>query len=180
MADIKLLGSGDRVWNDRQYDNYFEVEKCQAVASGTLKSIRISASGTIEAKVAIYADNSGSPGSLLAAVNTGTACAAGWNTINISDVSIVKDTYYWLSHIQTGGNTFGVNAYYATGQPVKYKSATYSTFTFPDPAGTGFSADNYFFAHAGWGAEGSVDPEGSLIGGKLIRGGLLLHGVLGR
>ena len=24
------------------------------------------------------------------------------------------------------------------------------------------------------------DPEGSLIGGKLIRGGLLLHGVLGR
>lgn len=28
--------------------------------------------------------------------------------------------------------------------------------------------------------EASSDPEGSLIGGKLIRGGLLLHGVLGR
>jgi hypothetical protein len=27
---------------------------------------------------------------------------------------------------------------------------------------------------------GGGDPEGSLIGGKLIRGGLLLHGVLGR
>jgi hypothetical protein len=24
------------------------------------------------------------------------------------------------------------------------------------------------------------DPEGSLLGGKIIRGGLLLHGVLGR
>jgi len=24
------------------------------------------------------------------------------------------------------------------------------------------------------------DPEGSLVGGKLLRGGLLLHGVLGR
>lgn len=29
-------------------------------------------------------------------------------------------------------------------------------------------------------AGGGADPEGSLIGGKLIRGGLLLHGVLGR
>lgn len=27
---------------------------------------------------------------------------------------------------------------------------------------------------------GGADPEGSLIGGKLIRGGLLMHGVLGR
>jgi hypothetical protein len=30
------------------------------------------------------------------------------------------------------------------------------------------------------GGGGGGDPEGSLIGGKLIRGGLLLHGVLGR
>lgn len=29
-------------------------------------------------------------------------------------------------------------------------------------------------------AGGSADPEGSLIGGKLLRGGLLIHGVLGR
>ena len=29
-------------------------------------------------------------------------------------------------------------------------------------------------------AGGGGDPEGSLIAGKLIRGGLLLHGVLGR
>lgn len=31
-----------------------------------------------------------------------------------------------------------------------------------------------------WTAGAGGDPEGSLIGGKLIRGGLLLHGVLGR
>jgi hypothetical protein len=40
-------------------------------------------------------------------------------------------------------------------------------------------------ARKGWwvafgAAGGGGDPEGSLIGGKLLRGGLLLHGVLGR
>jgi hypothetical protein len=34
--------------------------------------------------------------------------------------------------------------------------------------------------YSSWDGGGGGDPEGSLIGGKLIRGGLLLHGVLGR
>lgn len=39
--------------------------------------------------------------------------------------------------------------------------------------------DNLFITS--WTEYGGVaDPEGSLIGGKLLRGGLLLHGVLGR
>ena len=99
MADIKLLGNGDLSWNQTQSDNYFQLEKFQAVKSGTLKSIRLNfaGSGSGNAKVAIYSDSSGSPNALLASGSG--ACVVGWNTIPVSDVAIVGGTYYWLAHI---------------------------------------------------------------------------------
>lgn len=157
MADIKLLGNGDLSWNQSQSDNYFQVEKFQAVASGTLKSIRLyfSGAGSGNAKVAIYSDSSGSPNALLASASG--ACAAGWNTINISDVTIVSGTYYWLAHVVLCDSYLQA---VGSGGVSKYKSVTYSTFTFPDPAGTGFTNDTWSYAHAGWGAEsgGSIVP----------------------
>ena len=98
MADIKLLGNGDLSWDDHQYHGYFELEKFQAVKSGTLKSIRVYLNGgSGNVKVALYSDNSGSPNALL--VSGSGACAPGWNTISVSDYSIILGTYYWIGHI---------------------------------------------------------------------------------
>lgn len=151
MADIKLLGNGDLSWNQYQSPSYFQVEKFKAVKSGTLKSIQVYFDGgSGNAKVAIYSDSSGSPNALLASASG--ACVNGWNTINISDVTIVSGTYYWLAH--------NVDCYWlrgvGSGGTAKYKAATYSSFSFPNPAGTGFTDDSWSYAHAGWGAEGGA------------------------
>lgn len=151
MADIKLLGNGDLSWNRVQSPSYFELERFQAVKSGTLKSIRVYLDGgSAGVKVALYSDNSGSPNALL--VSATASCVNGWNTISVSDVSIVSGTYYWIGHIT---DDYRLPAY-NSGGTAKYKSATYSTFSFPDPAGTGFTNDTWTFAHAGWGAEGGA------------------------
>ena len=153
MADIKLVGNGDLSWNSGQSDYYVELERFQAVASGVLKSIRVYSGNACAVKVAIYADSSGSPGALLAAVNTATSCVNGWNTINISDVTILSGSYYWLAHTQQSGTgrVQGKNS----GGNCKYTTATFSTFTFPDPAGSGYASESYTWALAGWGAESS-------------------------
>ena len=160
MADVKLLGNGDLSWNDTQSPGYFELERFQAVKSGTLKSIRVYFYGSngVGVKVAIYSDNSGSPNALLA---SGSAkCNAGWNTISVSDVAIVSGTYYWLGHVFQPDKYSWIYAK-TSGGTALYKTATYSSFTFPNPAGTGFTNDTWTFAHAGWGAEsagGAVVP----------------------
>ena len=156
MADIKLLGNGDLSWNASQSSGYFELEKFQAVAAGTLKSIRVYfAGGSGNVKVAIYSDSSGSPNALLASATA--ACSAGWNTISVSDVSIVSGTYYWLAHITDCGFLRAVSS----GGVAKYKFTSYSKFSFPNPAGSGFSSDDCTYALAGWGAEsagGAIVP----------------------
>ena len=155
MADIKLLGNGDLSWNDTQAADYFELERFQAVKSGTLKSILVYHYGVggVGTKVAIYSDNAGSPNALLA--SGAGSCAAGWNTISVADVSIVSGTYYWLAHIFEPDEYTWIRAITSGGTSL-YKAATYSTFSFPNPAGTGFTDDTWSYAHAGWGAEATA------------------------
>jgi hypothetical protein len=68
--------------------------------------------------------------------------------------------------------TEGIGFHSATTQN-RYKAATFSTFTFPDPAGTGFTAatDGYSML-AGWGILGAFQ--------MLLSGTLYSTGVLGR
>jgi hypothetical protein len=98
-------------------------------------------------KCAIYADNAGAPGALITAMNTGQAVTAGgWNTLNFTPTAIVNGTYYWLAIcFDTSGAAQAVD-----GGTMWWKSATYSTFTFPNPAGTGFSSGAYSELEAGW------------------------------
>ena len=158
MADVKLLGKDGSDYNAAQSAGYFELEKFQAVKSGTLASIKVHSiylSGKI--KVAIYADNAGSPGALLAAASE-ASIVSGWNTISISgSVAIVSGTYYWLAH---NTDTESLLSAKSSGGTALYKSATYSSFSFPDPAGSGFTGDSYTYFVYGWGAEsgGSIVP----------------------
>ena len=176
MANVFLVGRESESWNSFTGINYFILSKFQAGLSGVGKKIMIYGTyATGNAKTAIYSDSGGSPDALLAAASA-ISVHQGWAEASISDVNIVSGNYYWLAwncdtSMCVGGNNTGTN---------KYKSATYSSFSFPDPAGTGFSSYTYQGVINVFGEISSSDPEGSLVGGKLIRGGLLLHGVLGR
>ena len=109
----------------------------QAEQTGSMTLFKIKCSGSGNVKVAIYTNASGAPGNLLAAVDTGTPVVAGWNSLNITATPVTLGTYYWLavnsdSNIVLFAPTPGSGVY-------GYRAATYSTFTFPAPAGSGFS-----------------------------------------
>jgi hypothetical protein len=73
------------------YTNLVMLFKFAASASGSLSEITIKYYGNQYAKVAVYVDNAGEPGTLLAYRNTDNALAEGWNTINLNTtVSLVE------------------------------------------------------------------------------------------
>ena len=159
MADVKLVGSSPATLTYAQSANYIELERVQAVASGTLKYLKVKSGASCKIKAAIYADSSGSPGALLVASTeqslTGSTPPVV-NTVTMPDLAIVLGTYYWIAHIVDKANgTYG-NSDSGTS---KYKSQTYSGFSFPNPAGTGYSSETANWYLEGWGTA----PGGSII-----------------
>jgi hypothetical protein len=57
--------------------------------------------------VAIYTDNAGRPGTLVAVSATGTLVANAWNTLGVN-ASLLPSTNYWLM-FNTNGRTSSVN-----------------------------------------------------------------------
>jgi hypothetical protein len=145
-----LIGAGDASSGPLTSGEIVLGIKFTAVATGTMTEFRIKAYQSGYAKVAIYADNSGEPGSRISYDNTGYSLSVGWNTISFPSTNLTSGTVYWLFvaaqpyviSYQTGGGS-GVD---------RYKIVTYSTFTFPDPAGTGFSNNTFNILFAGWGS----------------------------
>jgi hypothetical protein len=153
MADVKLIGNGSTSGSNTTAANTLAMQRFQAIKSGTVSKIWVRSAWTGNAMCAIYADSSGSAGDLIGSTAS-TAISAGDNYINLgSPVDIISGTYYWLAWIADVGYLY--RKYSAgSGFAVYYKSATYSGFSFPNPAGTGYStsADNNADV-AGWGAE---------------------------
>jgi hypothetical protein len=87
-------------------------------------------------KVAVYADNAGSPGTLLNAVNTSITEVSGWNSIDFPSTTITSGTNYWLA-ANSSANRIGQRTITSVN---RYKAATFSGFSFPNPAGTGFTS----------------------------------------
>ena len=84
--------------------------------SGTLSKLEILFDDTTPAgniRLGVYADSSGSPGSLLLDAGEVTV-ANGWVSISGLSLSVTQNTYYWLAFILQNPN--GVR--YQTGQPV--------------------------------------------------------------
>jgi hypothetical protein len=130
--------------------NYFQGSRFQALYTGNLTEFRVKSAAAGNIKIAIYADNGGEPGSRLWYDNTGRACSAGWNTFAVSPaLYVIKDAYYWLMCNVDTQNT-AANYSVSEGE-LRYKVATYSSFTFPDPAGSGFSSVTLTRFLAGWG-----------------------------
>jgi hypothetical protein len=149
MTTAKLIGADD-VSGSNESAGFWLVNRFQAVTTGRITEFRVKAGASSQVKVAIYADSSGSPGARLSYNDTAQNVVAGWNTLSIPSLDITSGTYYWLA-IVTGGAGAGQWKDQGETAVYKYKAITFSTFTFPDPAGTGFSATYGRDLVAGWG-----------------------------
>jgi hypothetical protein len=90
--------------------------------------LRCTASGNV--KVAIYTDNNGVPGTLIAAVNDSTAVTAGLNEIAFPSTALTKYVNYWLA-VKSDSACIFFREHAAYGQ--KVFNATYSA-DFPTTA----------------------------------------------
>jgi parallel beta-helix repeat protein len=143
----KLIGADDATANSALTAGYVSLTRFQAVASGSVVTLKVKSDRSANVKVAIYNDNSGNPGALLNAV-TSTPIVAGWNNISIASTTVTLDAYYWLA---INSDTTIVCGTASPGGTVKFKAAPYAGFTFPDPAGTGYSsASGVIVLMAGW------------------------------
>jgi C1A family cysteine protease len=150
-ADARILGPEDSTATGTTPPNYFILDRFAANSTGSIASIKVKCGASGNVKVAIYADSSGSPGALLNAVNTGTAVTTGWNTISIPSTAVTAGTYYWLAYIM---DTSCVN-YKIEGSTARwFKTVSYSGFTFPSSAGSGFTTGYtaYYDFITGWGS----------------------------
>ena len=143
----KLIGVDDKAIDTSAPENTFVSSQFTAESDGTVTTFNVECSGSGNIEVAMYtADGAeGAPNTLLNALNDSQPAVTGWNSINFPATDITAGTDYWLA-ANSDANIIGM---YEQASVNNYKSATYSTFTFPNPAGTGFTpqtTDQYAFA----------------------------------
>jgi len=144
----KLIGQDDQTIAASVAADYHWTDKFTAAASGTMDLFRIKCSGSGNVKLAIYADEAGSPGALLNALDTDQAVVAGWNEIAFPATELTQGTVYWLSFTSDSAI---VGRWSESANTKKYKSVSYSGFSFPDPAGSfDGSLSNVPDLTAGW------------------------------
>jgi hypothetical protein len=189
---IMLLGWDNDTWDGGTGGKTnVMVDKWTALATYTVNKLRIKVSTDGNIKVAIYADNAGEPGALLSALNTDQAVVAGWNDVTLSTpVNVTNGTVYWIGFL--GSVTAGMFYYKAlAGRTNRFKAATYSSWSWPDPAGSGYSTqDDYDYSDRGWGAavilvslSGTLNLSGSLVtrlASKILTGTLNMSGTVRR
>jgi len=129
--------------------NYFVLSRFRPDKSGGVNQVRIRCSSPGNVKLALYTDYNGEPGMLLNAVQTGIPVAAGWNNISFPMTLVSFGAHYWLAFCT---DTDVVDAKTTSGFTRRFKPASFTAFTFPNPAGSGFTADtSHYDLIAGWG-----------------------------
>lgn len=126
--------------------------------SGTLTSMSVYFTTAAAApnnlfQVAVYADNGGVPGSLVAASSTQAIVANSWNTASVSG-SLNANATYWLA-LNTNGNS---NANYnsAAANTTYYRSIAFGTM--PNPFGTSTSSPSSLSIYATYTPVGGTPP----------------------
>jgi hypothetical protein len=135
MGDM-LLGAADVDGCNPDSPDKFLLSRFQATATGKLTSVQVKCSGDGNIKVALYADNGqappdAAPTTLLHAVDTADniTVMASWNPINFPEITITKDSYYWLAAISDSP----VICKKTLASENKYKTDFFTGFTFPKP-----------------------------------------------
>jgi hypothetical protein len=141
-----VIGTGEKTWAADSSANTLLMSKFTANA-GTIGDIRAKIGFSGNAKVAIYSDNAGVPGTLLA-YSPGAAVYARWNTFQLNVQVALTATSYWLAVI--GDAASGVCRYIGSGGVCKAIGAYGYVNAFPNPP-VGTSNSNADVAIAGWG-----------------------------
>jgi hypothetical protein len=87
---------------------------------GSVVSMSVYVAGPVDSaprnqyQLAIYTDQSGKPGTLLAHSGSGTLTANAWNTLAVS-ASLQPNTAYWLMYATNGGSVPVNNLRYSAG-----------------------------------------------------------------
>ena len=157
MANVLLVGSEDTSFESGSSGDKFRLSRFQASKSGTAKALKhYTGLGQGYCKLALYADSSGSPGALLAATAQINANAfTTWFEASISDVSIVSGQYYWIAWITYYASVVALNSGVGTNST---KDQSYNGFSYPNPAGSGFSSLSYQGVVACMGEESAGGP----------------------
>ena len=138
-----VIGVGEKTWT-QQNGNTLHAQKFTAVA-GQLNTIYVKSAGAANAKVALYADNAGEPGTLLG-YSVSKAIVAGWNAITLITPVVLSAGSYWLSSVcDSSSKTLRI----ATGGTARYVAMTY-TDPFPNPP-AGTSSGTFDHALCGYG-----------------------------
>jgi hypothetical protein len=105
-----ILAGTQTVESDIDTNSLGQAEAFQVTsgACGMVNSLNLyvdasSTAGTIV--VGLYADNAGSPGSLLTQGSTTAPVAGAWNTITVSPVSVAASMPYWIAVLGTTSGT---------------------------------------------------------------------------
>ncbi len=124
--------------------------KFTATQTGTVSEIRVEVEGATNVKVAIYADNGGTPtgGARLGYNNNVNACVDGWNTIALTvSASVTNGVSYWLAMSPDATNA----ARYTSGaETYRYAAGIYAG-GFADPCPATSAGGVYYWSIAGWG-----------------------------
>ena len=139
---------------DSSDQNFINATKFTASATGTISQLysyiaSADTSPNNKAQMAIYADNAGSPGTLLSSSGDVALTGAAWNTFSIAPVSITSGTVYWLGYNTNSSsnskNNFKMLSAGGTNQ-TKYVAQTYGTWPSTWSGGTFANTQASFYA----------------------------------
>jgi len=120
---------------------YFNSCKYRLLEDGTINSITVNfdSTGDGEARVALYSDNSGTPGNLIVESASEVISNAGWHTFDITDTTITAGIY-WLAIQTQSGVILRLDVIAASNEV--YYPMSYGAF--PAVAGAGDVADGAY------------------------------------
>jgi hypothetical protein len=125
-------------------------------------------------KVALYADKSGTPGSLINFADSDDITISSWKPVDFPSTTLTKKTYYWLAAIADAD----IICTQTSSEIAKYRTEDFASFQFPNPAtqnplsnadGTeymlrGFTGSQQFFFLMSVECTINVQPGGNFYG----------------
>jgi hypothetical protein len=144
----KIVGTIDTTRCQNESGNFLILTRFKVEVTATLSLLRIKANSIGHIKCAVYQDISGEPGSKLTSSDLGQFVDPGWNNIDVPDISLKKDTYFWLGILTDG---LGVVQYkYTTGPEIRFRRQEFSGFAFPNTLVGLVKALDYETIISGW------------------------------
>ncbi|MEU1421940.1 Ig-like domain-containing protein [Kitasatospora sp. NPDC005751] len=131
-------------------------------AGGTVSSVSVYV-GAVDAapnnrfQAALYRDNGGSPGALLAGSATATLTADSWNTVPLT-ADLTANTAYWLAYNSNGGSAAVNNLRYSPGGTSVYGNGGRAFGSWPADFGAVTSSGLSFSIYATYTAEQTPPP----------------------